>query len=57
MTGKLILVPGLVALAALFLILATLIAGGVITMSGGGWLEDAGLPTLAVAWFVSLLPV
>jgi hypothetical protein len=56
-TGKLILVLGLAALAALFLILATLIAAGAISMSSGDWLEPAGLATLAVAWFVSLLPV
>lgn len=47
----------LAALGALFLILAALAAGGVITVTGGAWLVPGGLATLAVAWFVSLLPV
>lgn len=55
--NKLVVVIILAALACLLLILAALIAGGVISASGAGWLEDGGLATLAVAWFVSLLPV
>lgn len=47
----------LVALGALFLILATLSAGEVIAVTGGGWLLPGGLATLAVAWFVSLMPI
>ena len=47
----------LAALGTLFLILATLSAGGVITVAGGGWLLPGGLATLAVAWFVSLMPI
>jgi uncharacterized membrane protein (Fun14 family) len=54
---KLALVIILAAIGALFLILATLAAGGVITMSGGNWLLPGGLATLAVAWFVSSLPI
>ena len=54
---KLALVLCLAALAALFLIIAALVAGGAVTMSGGGWLLPAGLAALAASWFVSLLPV
>jgi len=54
---KLALVLLLAALGALFLILAALIAGGMITASGAGWLLPGGLATLAVAWFTSLLPI
>lgn len=54
---KLTLTLLLAALGALFLILDTLAAGGVITVSGGGWLLPGGLATLAVAWFVSLMPI
>lgn len=57
MTAKLVFVLLLAALAALLLILATLVAGGVITMTGGAWLLPGGVATLAVAWFVSLLPI
>lgn len=54
---KLALVIILAALGCLLLILATLAAGGVITVSGGNWLLPGGLATAAVAWFVSLLPI
>ena len=54
---KLALTLLLAALAALFLILAALLSGGVISASGGGWLLPAGLATLAVSWFVYLLPI
>jgi uncharacterized RDD family membrane protein YckC len=53
---KLIIVLILAALACLFLILAALVAGGIVSMSGGNWLLPGGLATLAVAWFISLLP-
>lgn len=55
--SKLTVVIILAALACLFLILAALIAGGLISASGAGWLFDGGVATLAVAWFVSLLPI
>lgn len=45
----------LAALAALFLILATLSAAGLATLQGAGWLLPAGLATWAVAWFCSLI--
>jgi membrane protein implicated in regulation of membrane protease activity len=54
---KLVICIILAALAALFLILAAFVAGGVVSMSGGNWLEPGGLATLAVSWFVYLLPI
>lgn len=54
---KAALVIILAALACLFLILAALASGGVITVADGGWLLPAGLATLAVSWFVYLLPI
>lgn len=57
MHAKTLLVIILAALGVLLLILATLAAGGVITVSGGDWLFPGGVATVAVAWFVSLLPI
>lgn len=54
---KLVLVLILAALACLFLILAAFAAGGAISISGGNWPLPAGLATLAVSWFVYLLPI
>jgi hypothetical protein len=54
---KTALVIILAALAALFLILAAFVAGGIVSMSGGDWLLPGGLATLAVSWFVYLLPI
>lgn len=54
---KIAIVIFLAALAALFLIMAAFVAGGVISMSGGDWLLPGGLATLAVSWFVYLLSI
>lgn len=53
---KLIVVLLLIALGAVLLIAAALAAGGAITVHDGGWLFPGGVASLAVAWFVSLLP-
>jgi hypothetical protein len=42
----------LILLAFVFFVLAALLAGGVITASGLGWLVDAGLASLALAFLV-----
>jgi len=46
----------LVILALLFFIAAAAVAGGVISMSGPGWLVPGGLAALALAWMLSLIP-
>ena len=38
--------------AVVLFLLATLVAGGVISMSGSGWLLPGGLTALAVAFLV-----
>ena len=42
----------LILLAFVFFVLAALLAGGVITGGGLGWLVDAGLASLALAFLV-----
>jgi hypothetical protein len=42
----------LIILAFIFFVLAALLAGGVITGSGLGWLLPAGLAALTLAWLV-----
>jgi hypothetical protein len=54
---KTALVIILAALACLFLILAALISGGTVSASGAGWLFPGGVATLAVSWFIYLLPI
>jgi hypothetical protein len=51
-----VLVVLLVLAAAVFLTLAALLAGAVLTWTGLGWLEPAGLAALAVAWLATLIP-
>jgi len=57
MSAKSLFVLLLAALGCLLLIIATAVAGGLITMSGANWLFPGGVATIAVAWFVSLLPI
>jgi hypothetical protein len=55
-TPKLILVLALIALGAAFFAVDAIAAGGDSGLSAS-WLLPAGLASLAVAWFLSLLPV
>lgn len=54
---KIVVVVLLAGLGLLFLAIAAMIAGAVISASGANWLEPAGLACWAASWLVYVLPI
>ncbi len=54
---KIVVVVLLAGLGLLFLAIAAMIAGGILSASGAGWLEPAGLACWCASWLVSVLPI
>lgn len=54
---KVVVVVLLAGLGLLFLAIAAMIAGGVLSASGAAWLTPAGLACWCASWLVSVLPI
>jgi hypothetical protein len=54
---KIVVVVLLAGLGLLFLAIAAMITGGILSASGAGWLLDSGLACWCASWLVSVLPI